>query len=118
MRGKPVRTMTEPQGRYSAYLLRLWQTASSGELVCRASIEDAHSTERVGFGSLDELFDYLRARAGQVSEAEGRKWRAGAQVTGKEVNGSRGPTISSEGNGNLNELQAEQSHKGEENEKG
>ena len=62
--------VVEPQDRYSAYLLRLWQTVSGGELVCRASIEDAHSAERVGFGNLDELFDYLRARAGGLPEAD------------------------------------------------
>ena len=63
--------LTEPQGRCSAYLLRLWQTASGGDLVCRASIEDAHSNERVGFGTLDDLFDYLRARAGGAQEPGG-----------------------------------------------
>ncbi len=62
--------MTEPQGRYSSYLLRLWQTASGGELVLRASLENAHSGERVGFANLDDLFEYLRARAGVVLEAE------------------------------------------------
>ena len=77
MRGNPLRTMTEPQGLYSAYLLRLWQTASAGELVYRASIEDAHSAERVGFGNLDELFSYLRAQAGQVPASRRCRWRAG-----------------------------------------
>jgi hypothetical protein len=62
--------MTEPQGRYSSYLLRLWQTASGGELVCRASLENARTGERVGFANLDDLFDYLRAQAGLVLEAE------------------------------------------------
>jgi hypothetical protein len=63
--------ITGPQGRYSAYLLRLWQTASGGDLVCRASIEDAHSNERVGFGTLNDLFDYLRARAEGLQDPVG-----------------------------------------------
>ena len=109
--------MTEPQGRYSAYLLRLWQTAGAGEVVCRASIEDAHSNERVGFGSLDGLFDYLRARAGggrgTVREANGG---AGGQAAGKEVSCPRESTSPSEGSGCPNDVQAVQSSKGEENE--
>ena len=63
-------TMTELQGHYSSYLLRLWQTASGGELVYRASLENARTGERVGFSNLDDLFDYLRAQAGLVPEAE------------------------------------------------
>lgn len=63
-------TMTEPQGRYSSYLLRLWQTASGGKLVCRASLENARTGERVGFANLDDLFDYLRVQAGLVQAAE------------------------------------------------
>ena len=74
-----MKVMTEPQGRYFAYLLRLWQTASGGELVCRASIEDAHGNEHVGFGSLDDLFDFLRARAGLAPE-DGRDANEGRQL--------------------------------------
>jgi hypothetical protein len=55
-----VRTMTEPRDGYSSYLLRLWQTAGDGERVCRASLESAHSSERVGFASLDALMSFLR----------------------------------------------------------
>jgi hypothetical protein len=61
--------MMEPKGRYSSYLLRLWQTASSGELAFRASLEDANSGHRVGFADLDDLCDYLRLQAGLVPEA-------------------------------------------------
>ena len=93
MRDNLVRTMTGSQGRYSAYLLRLWQTASGGVLVCRASIEDAHSTERLGFGNLDELIDYLRAITGQVPH-----------------------TVLSKDNGVPYEMETRQSHKGGENE--
>lgn len=64
-------TMTEPQGCYLSYLLRLWQTQSGGELVHRASLESAHTGERVGFANLDDLFEFLRMRTGVVSGAEG-----------------------------------------------
>jgi hypothetical protein len=54
----------DPQEHYSAYLLRLWRPADANDLVCRASIEDAHSDERLVFVTLDDLFDYLRTQAG------------------------------------------------------
>jgi hypothetical protein len=53
-------TVTEPQQQYSSYLLRLWQTASDGGGSYRASLESAHSGERVGFCSLDALMSFLR----------------------------------------------------------
>lgn len=62
---------TEPPVGYSAYLLRIWKTADGADPVCRASMEDVHSSERVGFGTLDELFDYLRAHAGGTQESGG-----------------------------------------------
>lgn len=106
--------MTEPQGRYSSYLLRIWQTASSGGLACRTSLEDAHSGERVGFGTLDGLFDYLRARAGGMEETvRDANGTAAEQAAGKEVNNPEEAMIPSEGHGHRNEVQAEQSSKGE-----
>jgi hypothetical protein len=50
---------------YFAYLLRLWRE-SGGDLPrdestrWRASLQDPHSGERVGFASLEELFSFLR----------------------------------------------------------
>lgn len=61
---------------YLAYLLRLWRAdglAPSGNVTnWRASLESPQSGERIGFGSLDELFTYLleeviRCEAEQVS---------------------------------------------------
>jgi hypothetical protein len=69
-----VRTMTEPRDRYSSYLLRLWKTASDDERVCRASLESAHSGERVGFASLDALMSFLRR---ECKAAPGREQGAG-----------------------------------------
>ena len=45
---------------YHAYLLRLWQTGSPDDLTWRASLEDPHKRQVIGFGSLDELLEYLR----------------------------------------------------------
>ena len=61
-----------------SYLLRLWCTGESGCREWRASLEDPHSGERVGFSNLEHLFAYLM----EVAEAsEGAKVsidRAGA----------------------------------------
>ena len=45
--------------RYESYLLRLWESDQSGELVWRASLESTHTGERHGFADLDSLFAYL-----------------------------------------------------------
>ena len=65
--GQPSRTSEENHsaerdanaGLGRSFLLRLW---SSGELcnsAWRASLEDPHTGQRVGFASLDHLFAYL-----------------------------------------------------------
>ncbi|MBV7338794.1 hypothetical protein KFU94_63360 [Chloroflexi bacterium TSY] len=51
--------MEQERVRYHAYLLRLWQVKEQGRWVWRASLEDAHTHERLGFGTLDALFHYL-----------------------------------------------------------
>jgi hypothetical protein len=56
--------MTIEQRRYFAYMLRLWQVDSNGEPIWRASLESPHTGERVGFASLEDLFDFLRERTG------------------------------------------------------
>ena len=44
---------------YLSYLLRLWRV--QGEAAAwRGSLESPHTGERLGFGSLDELFAFLR----------------------------------------------------------
>jgi len=48
--------------RYLSYLLRLWQTSSQGEEIWRASLEQAGSSELLGFASLNALFDFLTAQ--------------------------------------------------------
>jgi hypothetical protein len=60
--------MKREQRHYLSYLLRLWQTESGGKLTWWASLESAHSGQRTGFANLDELFAYLRRRAGVAPE--------------------------------------------------
>ena len=77
---------------YLSFLLRLWRRPhdettcrgeeeserGTGEPGWRASLEKPYTGERIGFGSVDELFDFLRAQVGLVpavsknQEAEGR----------------------------------------------
>ena len=44
---------------YVAYLLRLWRETGGISTRWRASLQDAHSGQRVGFAGLEELFEYL-----------------------------------------------------------
>lgn len=50
----------ETPGRYRAYLLRLWKAEQNGQTVWRASLESAETGDRIGFPTLDALFDYVR----------------------------------------------------------
>jgi len=56
--------VSEEKQRYMSYLIRLWQTQSSGEWIWRASIENAHTGERRGFARLELLFQFLEKEAG------------------------------------------------------
>jgi hypothetical protein len=51
--------MVEEPRRYVSYLLRLWQTERGGALIWRASLQSAHTGERRGFASLDDLYAFL-----------------------------------------------------------
>ena len=44
---------------YVAYLLRLWRETGGKSNRWRASLQDPHSGNRVGFASLEELFEFL-----------------------------------------------------------
>ena len=67
---------------YVAYLLRLWRETSGESSRWRASLQDPHSGERIGFASLEELFDYLRRETGSLPERNGREWRSCGETTG------------------------------------
>ena len=51
--------MSEEVPRYLAYMLRMWQAASDGRLVWRASLESPHTGERQGFADLRSLYEFL-----------------------------------------------------------
>jgi hypothetical protein len=68
--GKPSMTI------YRAYLLRLWVSDSEAtdKAGWRASLEDSHTGERLGFASLEQLFAFLiastEAKKGQESSTD------------------------------------------------
>ncbi len=68
--------MSRRAPHYLSYLLRLWQTGSTGHATWRASLEDPHSGERLGFASLEDLVAFLqqqtRAPNGRPVQAERR----------------------------------------------
>ncbi len=43
-----------------AFLIRLWQVHSEGQMVWRGSLEDAHTGEKRGFGDPAGLFAFLQ----------------------------------------------------------
>jgi hypothetical protein len=55
---------------YYSYLLRLWREKGSASIQWRASLQDPHSRERIGFAHLDELVAFLRGQTGLVPRAE------------------------------------------------
>jgi len=65
------REMRERKRLYLAYLLRLWQVRNKGQTGWRASVENAHTGERLGFAHLDELIAFLRERTGLSPPEEG-----------------------------------------------
>ena len=69
--------MAEHAPGYYAYLLRMWRTGPQGPW--RASLEDAETGERIGFGSLAEAFGYLRAKAhGPMADRDDVALRGGS----------------------------------------
>jgi hypothetical protein len=65
--------MTKERRPYMAYLLRVWQIQGKEGPSWRASVEEAHTGERHGFASLEELFDFVREQAGQVTNRRIRR---------------------------------------------
>ena len=73
-------SITEDPGKrrdYVSYLLRMWQDGSDEELSSSkkaawgATLQSPHYGERLGFGSLDDLFDFLRGQAGSEPAKDG-----------------------------------------------
>jgi hypothetical protein len=65
--------MVDNDRGYRAYLVRLWQTHSGGQVVWRASVQDARGGERDAFADLQALFAFLEektyARTGREVQA-------------------------------------------------
>ena len=55
---------TQPT-RYLAYMLRLIPIQRDGAWTWRASLENAHTGERLGFASLEMLVAFLQERIGE-----------------------------------------------------
>ena len=62
--------MRDRKRRYLAYLLRLWQVQDEGETGWRASVENVHTGQKVGFAHLDQLVAFLRERTGLAPAVE------------------------------------------------
>ena len=62
--------MSEEPRPYIAYLLRLWRAPGGGPPMWRASLEDPHTGERLGFGSLDGLVAFLREQTARTGQSE------------------------------------------------
>ena len=60
---------------YMSYLLRLWRVIEGGEAAWRASLEDPHTGERLGFAGLWELLNYLEARTRGRLDSQSRTGR-------------------------------------------
>lgn len=48
---------------YLSYLLRLWREERGEKIVWRASLESVQTGERCSFGTIDDLFHFLREQA-------------------------------------------------------
>jgi hypothetical protein len=64
--------MGKKQPDYISYLLRIWQS-NGNETAWRASLQDPHTGERLGFASIDDLCIFLRRQAGVMSNRGGTK---------------------------------------------
>ncbi len=56
--------------RYLSYLLRLWCPDQSQSASWRASLEDPHTGERIGFANLEELFAFLMEKVEGDSQCQ------------------------------------------------
>ncbi|MEJ2736834.1 MAG: hypothetical protein P8189_25265 [Anaerolineae bacterium] len=61
--------MSKEQPDYISYLLRVWR--SNGDATTwRASLQNPHTGERIGFASINELCAFLRQQIGELSSSE------------------------------------------------
>lgn len=66
---------------YFAYLLRLWRESGGESARWRASLQDPHSGERLGFASLEDLLGFLRREtAGEAFGSRSEEKRQGGDT--------------------------------------
>ncbi len=58
----------EKKAPYFAFILRLWMAGDGVSPQWRVSLEDTHSSERTGFGSLDEMCAYLKQLSSETKD--------------------------------------------------
>lgn len=59
--------MNEEQSNYQAYLIRIWLVDDDDQTAWRATLENAKTGERLGFSTLQGLFDYLDVKTELMS---------------------------------------------------
>jgi hypothetical protein len=59
--------MSEKPREHQAFMVRIWPVKSEAGTLWHASLENAHTGERCGFPTLEDLFDYLRAQTADDS---------------------------------------------------
>ena len=74
MSERPENAAGQPD--YLSYLLRLWRMKGSAG-AWQGSVESPQSGERLGFGSLDELFAFLREQTDTMPDIEEAKSSVG-----------------------------------------
>ncbi len=60
--------MAKKEPRHLAFLIKLWQVRSEGQMVWRGSLDDAHSGEKKGFGDPASIFAFLQEKLGLKPE--------------------------------------------------
>ncbi len=58
------------QTPYRSYLLRLWLAKEQDQTVWRASLENPHTGERLGFATLERLFAFLEDQTTAVAQGD------------------------------------------------
>ena len=58
--------MSHKHRQYISYLLRLWRADGDEADVWRASLEDPHTGQRIGFADLQRLFAFLVEQTGDA----------------------------------------------------
>ncbi len=66
---------THPEGSqeqrdYLSYLLRLWRDSDGEVPVWRALLRSSRTGERLGFGSLEELCEFLRSQTDTIQHTD------------------------------------------------